>query len=161
MNTWTTKELGWRAHTLTRRQVVCPNATLLGYSKGTARYGDIVAYQFPDGTQTFTGRMLGRIDAPAEYHPTTKETIPACKGWLCILTFNETLTGAYPRWVNPAWVRDVRSMPQHIPALLMAPKLPWSAETLLRLAAYGTLSEPFAAHAAERVDAWTRDEPQP
>lgn len=150
-----------RAHTLTQRAVHCPNA--LDWDRQTrygvkARLGDWITYgetrTNSDGsnpsTHYRTGRVLGRIEAPAleGQYPS-----PAVDGWISVLALSDSLQHAYIRWVDPAEVTEISARPPAKLLAWMTGPLP-APDLVHKLSAYGTLSESYIDKADHHLNAW-------
>jgi hypothetical protein len=123
------------------KQVVCRNASCIGYSSNIAKPGYWIAYGAAGGG---LGRVLGRI-AEADY----KHDSVSVVGWLAVMVLGMEATHAWVRWVNPADVTACHAKP---PAALFA----WLAgdewvkskadiARLIAMAQHGTTSESFIA----------------
>src|SRR5580700_848011 len=75
------------------------------------------------------GRVLGRIEAPAEH-----------RGWLLVLQLGSTADFACLRWVDPASVRECRPNPRRFARWFFQPSLP-APDLVAHLAVQGYLSE--------------------
>lgn len=136
---------GMRRGDYTNRKVRClgAGATRLGYGKWEASRGDVIVWRVEavDGSMIeFSGRMLGRVDAAAE-----GPEVPAVKGWIAVLELNATFHHAFVRWVDPAWVTEIRDVPKVFPAWFFG-ELP-STEKILAANAYGSLSDHYVERA--------------
>lgn len=120
------------------KQVVCPNASTLGYGKNIVRPGYWV--RFAHGAGDEIGRVLGRI---AE----TDRDGNACKGFLAVIRLICEGTAGGIAWVDP---RDVTYALEKPPAKFLA----WitgdewvkSKDDIARIIAmheHGTLSESY------------------
>ncbi len=110
-------------------------ASTSGYSKYTASPGDFVTFDIGDTVSDIRhGRVLGRVDA-AGWDGANKTPI---KGWIAVMMLGERANHAYEMWVNPAWVTFCESQQNH--AKFFATLFTASAEDLLRMAHYGSLS---------------------
>jgi len=75
------------------------------------------------------GRVLGRIEAPAEN-----------RGWLLVLQLGSTADFACLRTVNPATVHECRPNPSRFARWFFQPRLPLP-DLVTHLASQGALSE--------------------
>lgn len=126
------------------RKVICPKASLLGYSSNVARPGSWIVYLDHDANRR-VARVLGRI---AEV-----EDNPECRGWLAVVSPSTCMTAAYVRWIDPADVRECYAQPpQQLLSWLMGdwPTSKAGRERVVAMGEHGTLSEAFIA---------TRDDP--
>lgn len=78
-----------------RKQVICRNASLIGYSHCTVRFGDIVIYKNGD-----FDRMIGRVAGRIKYAPGFDDT-PTIRNWLLVIALGSDLTFGMERWINP------------------------------------------------------------
>lgn len=138
-----------------RRQVTCPNASLLGYGRGVARVGDWLTWSYTtqDGIdpQIHHGRMIGRV----KYAPACGDT-PIIKRWIEVLELSPELTHAYIRWIDPAEVTTIYRHRKDMRAFLswFAGKLPTRdvladtanahGQTIEGMCTYGTCSADLA-----------------
>jgi len=88
--------------TIDRKQVICKKSSYLGFSKVTARTGDMVVYS--EGTEwgTHVGRVIGRI----AYAPALGNEQPI-RNYLIVASLSNDLTFVGERWVNPEDVSQV------------------------------------------------------
>ena len=85
-----------------KRQVICKNATHLGYGKIRAQVGDLVLTK--DG---LLARMIGRIT----YAPTLAPTDKPIRNWiLAVAMTGQMLEHTSERWIDPADVTRVESI---------------------------------------------------
>jgi hypothetical protein len=91
--------------TIDRKQVICRNSSHLGYSKVTARTGDIVVYSEGKEWGTHVARVIGRV----AYAPSLG-TEPAIRNYLVVASMSNDLTFVGERWVNPEDVSQVFSV---------------------------------------------------
>lgn len=142
-----------RQHTLTDQQVKCFN-TSVGMTDGyIAKTGDWITYAENENGYR-TGRMLGRVDAPAV--PDDKYPCEQIKGYLSILALSDDCTYCYVRWVKPEDVRGIRKQPPAAFLVWFTGPLP-SAPIVHHLSAYGTLSDRYIDKVEERTRAFERD----
>jgi hypothetical protein len=99
--------------TIDRKQVICRNSSHLGYSKVTARTGDIVIYSEGKEWGTHVGRVIGRI----AYAPSLANEAPIRK-WLLLACLSNDLTCVGERWVNPEDVSQVFAVREETRKLL-------------------------------------------
>lgn len=121
-----------------RRQVICPKVTLLGFNTVKARPGYWIGFSM-DGTASDyqVGRVLGRVDAPAIGED--KEPI---KGWIVALVLSRDATFCFERWIHPDWVKDcVARRPQAFLSWFTGDEMPTDIPTAIRLCETGVLSE--------------------
>ena len=124
---------------ISRKSVVCPNASLLGHAKGTAKVGDLVVYKeayMDDSHSLRAARMIGTID----YAPPIGDDTKPVKGYLLVLALSNDCTHCYERWINPKDVIEVRDNPSAFAAWFFQDRLP-DADTARRLAEYGGLND--------------------
>lgn len=121
--------------TIDGRFVRVPNATHLAYDKWKAQVGDWVRW---DDDRGFSG--IGRMIARVHYAPALGDS-PVINNWIEVLRLNADLTHAYPRWINPAWVRQVHAAVPDITRFLawFAGPLP-NRDQCIGMAQYGSLS---------------------
>ena len=136
---------------INEKQVICPNASLLGYSTCKCRVGYFLVYKetYTDGSyNTRLARMIGRIEKAPE-----KELI----GHIVALALDDNGSHGYERWVDPKDVLEVYA-PQHVSAFatwfFSGEKLPYGHNMLRKLSDYGTLSAHYIQHAEHHVAAW-------
>lgn len=85
-----------------RKQVICRNSSHLGYSKVTARTGDIVVYT--ENLETsHVARVIGRI----AYAPPLSGDVHPIRNYLIVASLSKDLTYVGERWVNPEDVSQV------------------------------------------------------
>ena len=125
---------------LSRRGVVCVNASRLGFCKIEARTGDIIAYGSTE--ERNLARVLGVIDAvkPAGDYPDIR------KGDLLVLRLSDDGTFAYLRVVRPDEVSTIHG-PQRLSLLawFAQPDLADDPASVANYAAYGSLSASYIA----------------
>jgi len=112
---------------ISRRPVYCPNATLLGFAKRKAEYGDVIAYctHFTDGSSKITvGRMMGRVNAPAIPPGPGYEGSKRIRGWLVVMTLADSGWHVYERWVDPKDVIEVHAYEHTTLDVFAMPELP-------------------------------------
>lgn len=121
------------------RQVICSNASCIGYSSNVARPGYWIRVKHEPACPT-VGRVLGRI---AE----TDRGGMDCAGWLAVVTLHGSLRFAGIRWINPADVIECYEKP---PADLLTwiTGAEWvkNKDDIARIVAmseHGTLSDEF------------------
>lgn len=68
-----------------KRQVRCPNASHIGYSKPIARVGDLITFTQQD--RAITARMIGRV----HYAPKLAPNDPTVKNWILAVCLNDKL----------------------------------------------------------------------
>lgn len=123
------------------RQIICPNASLLGYGTCKMKAGKCFTY----GTEDHIARSLGRVTAleTIDNRRVEKSYVLAA-----VLYHGQFMT---ERWVDPKDVREIFDVPAKIAAFFYQPKLPYDAHTMRRLMEHGTMSEHFVEHHADRV----------
>jgi hypothetical protein len=94
--------------TIDRKQVICRNSSHLGYSKVTARTGDVVRW----------GENVGRVIGRIAYAPPCGET-PAITNWLIVACLSPDLTYVSERWINPEEVTQVFAVRSEMTKLLV------------------------------------------
>ena len=136
--------------TIDGKQVICRNATLLGFATCKARVGSYFVYH--DGTEQRMGRMLGRV----AYAPALQgDTKPIVNHILAMVWF--PMGHCCERWINPADVIECyTNPPASIAAFFFAPKIPYDAQTMRRLMEHGTCSDHYIEHAADNVAEFRR-----
>jgi hypothetical protein len=128
------------------RQVLCPHASLIGYSSNMARVGYFFTYAEDD--QIKYARMLARIS----WAPQIGNDKPI-KNWILAMVLSMNASSAYERWVDPATVREVyEKPPTKLTTFFFQPILPYRVEVMRRLIEHGTLQEQFMDSAEERVE---------
>lgn len=137
-----------RRHTLTDQQVKCFKT--FGGDGYVAKTGDWITYT--EENQYRSGRMLGRVDAPAVPH----DTYPCEKieGYLSVLAISDDLTYAYIRWVKPEDVRTIHKNPPAAFLAFMTGPLP-DADMVHKLSHYGTLSQSYIHLVEHHINAWS------
>lgn len=78
-----------------KKQVICRNSSLLGYSTCKVRFGMIVRYKNGE-----FDNMIGRVAGRIAYAPALGET-PVIRNWILVMALGPNLTYAMERWVNP------------------------------------------------------------
>jgi hypothetical protein len=132
--------------TIDGRQVICTNASLLGYSTRRARVGCFFVYSDEAGTN-HVARMLGRI----VYAPDLPPGKPI-KNHILAMVLMSWAQSAAERWVDPATVIAVyEKPPTRLAAFFFAEKLPYDAHTMRRLMEQGTVQDSYIEKHAERV----------
>lgn len=79
-----------------KKQVKCPNVSLLGYGKWKAQVGDLV--WFKEGDTERIGRMVGRV-ASGDH-----------KNHIIVGTLSSSLCSVYERWVSPNQVTRIEEI---------------------------------------------------
>jgi hypothetical protein len=85
--------------TIDRKQVKCPNASMLGFGKWKAQVGNLVTYRvtYTDGSsREETGRMVGRIA-----YGSNLTTGGSLRNHLVLLSISSDLTHTMERWIDP------------------------------------------------------------
>lgn len=115
------------------KQVICPNASTIGYSTYVAKPGYWITTAFS------TARVLGRIAEPYE-----------CKGWLAVVSLLQGHRSAGIRWIDPKEVTAVYATPPaQLFQWLTGPDWVKSPKDIARIIAmheHGTLQEQFIAN---------------
>ena len=111
---------------VSRRRVRVPAASVAPGRRALAAPGMLVVYG-----DLHLGRVLGRIEAPAEL-----------RGWLLVLQLSSPADFAYLRWIEPASVRECRPNPSRFARWFFQPSLP-APDLVAHLAEQGSLSEPW------------------
>ena len=132
--------------TLSKKKVICPHASLLGYGTRRAKPGMFVRW---DGGH-------GRIIATIDYAPPLGET-PEIKGWLLVMTLSDDLSFAYERWIDPKDVIECRPWPTKFFLWMAQPTLPYDPYTIRRLMEYGTLNDEYIDNISTRVEEWGKE----
>lgn len=131
------------------RQVLCRNASTIGYSSVFLRVG--MPFTFRDGEETRTARMLARV----KYAPQLAHNEKPIKNWILAMVLSPMGTHCYERWVNPDDVTQTHpEAPTKLAAFFFAPKLPYDVHTMRRLMAHGTIADSYIDNAPERVADW-------
>ena len=110
--------------TVSLQPVRVPAASVPPCSRAMAAPGMLLTY----GDGHF-GRVLGRIEAPAEH-----------RGWLLVLQLSSTADFAYLRWIDPESVRECRPNPSRFARWFFQPHLP-TPDLVAHLADQARLSE--------------------
>jgi hypothetical protein len=110
--------------TVSTRRVRVPAASVSACRRALAAPGMLVVYG-----DRHLGRVLGRIEAPAEH-----------RGWLLVLQLGSTADFACLRTVDPATVHECRPNPTRFARWFFQPSLP-SPDVVAHLAGQGYLSE--------------------
>jgi hypothetical protein len=124
--------------------VFCPNASRLGFSKTTAKRGDLVVWKYPGEDRTFFGRSLGRIKS-------CDNDGTDCTGHLVIFTPGSNLTFGMIRWVSPDDVVDVCAWPANFLAFLSGEMPVKDPIMVLRMVEYGACADHYVVDAVERI----------
>lgn len=130
------------------RQVICPNASMIGYSSVKLRVGMVFTYQDEHGNHT--GRMIGRV----AYAPALAGDAAPVRNHILALVLADDCTFCYERWIDPKDVTRTAPVPSAMAAFFFSPTLPYDVHMLRRLNEYGTLSDQFVGNAAHHVAAW-------
>lgn len=88
--------------TIDRKQVICRKSSHLGYSKVTARTGDIIVYVESENVSR-VGRVIGRV----AYAPPLSGDAQPIRNYLVVASLSNDLTFVGERWVNPEDVSQV------------------------------------------------------
>lgn len=142
--------------TIDNRKIPCPNSTRWGGGgKGACKAGDMILYREPweGGAHGHRlARVLGRVSAPAIGDDKTP-----VKGWALAMALSDDASHGYERWINPSDITLVINTPSAFAAFFFQPTLPYDAQTMRRLMAYGSMCDRFIGNAAENVAAWQAD----
>lgn len=87
--------------TIDKRQVTCPNASVIGYGKRNAQVGDVI--RFEENGIPRIGRMIGRI----AFAPAICGEKKHIEGYILAVCLGIELTHLAERWVDPATVTYV------------------------------------------------------
>lgn len=139
-----------RDATIDGKQVICRNASMLGYSSVKLRVGMVFTVSDEYGGDGSAFRMIGRI----AYAPALRGDAGPIRNWILALVLSNDGTFCYERWINPEHVTSTHPVPSRMAEFFFAPKLPYDVATLRRLEEYGTLSDQFVQGAAHHVAAW-------
>lgn len=91
--------------TIDKKQVKCPNASMLGYGKWKAQVGDLIHFQ--DQSTRRIARMIGRI----AYAPGLMDDNKPIRNYiLAVAITGDMLDHSHERWINPADVLRVESI---------------------------------------------------
>jgi hypothetical protein len=115
---------GARMFTVSRRGVRVPAASVPTACRALAAPGMLLVYG-----DRHLGRVLGRIEAPAE-----------SRGWLLVLQLGSTADFACLRSVDPATVHECRPNPARFARWFFQPHLP-APDLVAHLATQGALTE--------------------
>jgi hypothetical protein len=133
--------------TIDGRQVICTNASLLGYSTRRARVGCFFVYSDEAGTN-HVARMLGRV----VFAPRLGAELKPVKNHILAMVLMSWAQSAAERWVDPATVIAVfEKPPTRLAAFFFAEKLPYDVHTMRRLMEQGTVSDSYIENHADRV----------
>ena len=89
--------------TIDKRQVLCRNASCIGFGKIQAQVGNLVMWRdVPDG-QLLAGRMIGRV----HYAPALSGDTKSVRDYILVIGLNPELSHTFERWVNPTTVERV------------------------------------------------------
>jgi hypothetical protein len=127
---------GVRKCTITQEGVRCPNASLIGFGRATAKPNDLIEYT--EDSITRVGRVLGRCLSPAG------AGLEAFDG-LAVLTLSTDGTFCYPRWVEAADVVRITDPCTQFARWFFQAKLP-TPDVVLQLSHHGTLAERYIAN---------------
>lgn len=124
--------------TITKRQIICPNSTLLGYSTHKARVGRWIQFSTADDWtgQTRIGRMIGNVSAPA-ISPNEEPV----KNWLLVMVLNSDLTSCGQLWVKPERVMAIYTKRPRKFLNWFTGAWPKDPKLIIQLSELGTLSE--------------------
>lgn len=127
------------------RQVICKNASLIGFGTLKARVGSFLTYE--DSAGMHYARMLARI----KYAPALAGDEAPIRNWLLCAVLSRYGSNIGEHWVNPDWVRTIELVPTRTAEFFFAPKLQYTANMYRRLIEHGTLQEHYIDQHAERV----------
>ncbi len=86
-----------------RKQVRCPNASLLGFGQYVAKFGDFVTFnEGGEPRQSRFGRVAGRITVTG-HASTDRGTV-----YILVIAMDADHTHAYERWVLPGDIETIR-----------------------------------------------------
>jgi len=128
-----------------RKQVLCKNSSLIGYSTNQARVGSWLTYS-EDSRDIKIGRMIGRV----QWCDTNGEN---CKGWIVALVLPQDATFLMVRWVEPSSVRSIHpNPPKELLAWFCSDEVKNApVEALIQTCDYGTMSNNYASEIPERI----------
>lgn len=122
------------------KQVICPNASLIGYGQYIVRPGYWIAYRGNTENKIEIGRVLGRI---AE----TDRGGDDCKGYLAVIRLIMEATAGGIAWVNPVdVVYALEKPPRNFLAWITGDDWVKNKGDIARIIAmcqHGTLSESY------------------
>lgn len=95
--------------TIDKQQVICRNASTLGYGKYKAQVGDVIAWRDSTEGDTRIGRMIGRI----KYAPSLMGDKGPVRNYILAVQLGMEMTSISERWVNPDSVYSVQSIRDH------------------------------------------------
>ena len=113
------------------RPIPCPNADVTGYGLAEANVGNLIGYTeyYEDGTTgRRVARVLGRVSAPK-----LSSTDRAVKGFALVMALSDDCTHAYERWVDPADILTVRTVPTQLLEFFARPVLPETQSLRLKM----------------------------
>jgi len=88
-----------------RKQVICSNATTIGYGKWRAQTGDLLLYRESENSLRLA-RVIGRV----KYAPALDgDKGPACNR-IMVLALGNIPSHAFERWIDPKDVLEVISL---------------------------------------------------
>lgn len=91
--------------TIDKKQVKLPNSSWLGYSKGTAQYGDFVVWN--DTGERKLARVIGRVaHAPEAGSKELNTFSPKIENYIMLAVLNSTCTSKFIRWVSPDEIQE-------------------------------------------------------
>jgi hypothetical protein len=90
--------------TIDKRQVRCPNASHIGYSKWKAQVGDLIVWR--EGDLKRIGRMIGRV----HYAPALTGDRAPIRDYILVVGIGDMLQHTFERWVNPRDVERVEKI---------------------------------------------------
>lgn len=131
------------------RMVICPNASMIGYSSVKLRVGMVFVFNDGNGDRG-TARMLGRV----HYAPAICDDKHPVRNYILAMVLSKCGSYAYERWINPLDVIETHPVPTKMAAFFFQPKLPYDAQTMRKLMDYGTMQDQFIDKAEHHVQAW-------
>lgn len=91
--------------TIDKRQVLCKNASHLGFDKVMAQVGDILTW-----TDGHTGHTVGRMIGRVHYAPALEGDKGPVRDYILVIGLNSMLDHTFERWVNPTDVTRVQTL---------------------------------------------------
>lgn len=131
---------------ISKRQVICPNASLIGHSTNKARVGSWIHYG--DAAGSHVGRMIGRI----EWAEPVGGDSTNVKGWIVALVLTMENRSCSVRWINPKDVLHVYSDTPKAFLEWFVSDWPNDSEALLAVCEFGTMQDQFAHKINKTLD---------
>ena len=116
------------------RRVIAPNASLLAGRGRIVKAG--YAFTYDNGGGVGIARSLGRVT-------TTGADGDSVSGFVLAMVLSQGATHAFERWIDPASITAVFESPSKLAAFFFAPAIPYDAQVMRRLMAYGTICERY------------------